>query len=265
MRDLFNRPITYLRVSVTDKCNLRCRYCMPDEGIPLKSHGEMMSFELMTKVVEAGVGLGITKVRLTGGEPLVKKGILDLVSMLRAVRGLDLLCMTTNGTLLPRFAEGLKRAGLDSVNISLDTLNPRRYEHITRGGVMALVLSGIDAALRAGLPVKINTVVLPDATDEDITTLRRFCAEKGVKHQLIRHYSLTENKSADVSFQRPYACYECNRIRLLSDGVLKPCLHSDNEIPVNPDDPAESVRKAIEAKPEKGTVCLSRSMVQIGG
>ena len=134
MYDSYNREITYLRISVTDKCNLRCRYCMPEEGVPVRRHEEFLSFEEITAVVRAAVKLGVTKVRLTGGEPLVKRGIVDLVRMVRSVEGLRHLAMTTNGTLLARFAGELKAAGLDSVNVSLDTLDPERYRHLTRGG-----------------------------------------------------------------------------------------------------------------------------------
>ena len=111
MYDSFNRRIDYLRISVTDKCNLRCRYCMPEEGVPIRRHEEFLSFEQITAVVRAAVRLGVTKVRLTGGEPLVKRGIVELVGMLRGVEGLQQLAMTTNGTLLTRYAGALKAAG----------------------------------------------------------------------------------------------------------------------------------------------------------
>ncbi|MCF7929617.1 MAG: radical SAM protein [Spirochaetales bacterium] len=265
MRDLFDREINYLRISVTDKCNLRCRYCMPAEGVPLKRHDDLISFEEITAVVEAGIGLGIRKVRLTGGEPLVRRGIVDLVSMLHRVAGIQTLAMTTNGILLDRFAGALKEAGLDSVNISLDTLDPERYHYITRIGSLEKVLSGIEAARRAGFSIKINSVVMDDTEETEIRNLRRFCREKGLVLQLINHYSLDSEKLQGYHFDRPPDCAGCNRIRLLADGTLKPCLHSDLEIPFDPKDPRESIRRTILSKPKEGTICTNRDMVGIGG
>ena len=265
MFDSFDRSITCLRVSVTDKCNLRCRYCMPEEGVPLRGHTELLSFEKLTEAVRAAVGLGITKVRLTGGEPLVRRGIVELVHMLAGIEGLAELAMTTNGTLLPRFARELRAAGLHRLNISLDTLDPARYREITRGGNLADALAGVRAALDAGFPVKINMVVLEDTTEEEIAGMRRFAQGMGARVQLIRHYSLAREKADSSRFDRPASCAECNRIRLMADGMLKPCLHSDQEIPLDFSRPGESLREAILAKPARGGVCTNRAMTQIGG
>ena len=144
-RDAFNRPISYLRVSVTDRCNLRCVYCMPEEGVPPRSHDEILRYEEIERVVRAATRLGISKVRLTGGEPLVRAGIVDLVRMLAGVPGVDDLAMTTNGTLLARFAHDLAAAGLQRVNVSLDTLRPDRFRQITRRGELSDTLAGIEA------------------------------------------------------------------------------------------------------------------------
>lgn len=160
MQDLYGREINYLRVSVTDKCNLRCVYCMPEEGVEVRSHSEFLSFEQIAEVVQAGAEIGIKKIRLTGGEPLVKRGILQLVEMIRRIKDIEHIGMTTNGTLLAKAAAGLKKAGLDSINISLDTLDPARYREITRVGSIERVLEGIEAARAEGFPVKINTVVM---------------------------------------------------------------------------------------------------------
>jgi GTP 3',8-cyclase len=265
MYDSFRRRIDYLRISVTDKCNLRCRYCMPEEGVLPRRHEDFLRHEQIVEVVRAAVGLGLTKVRLTGGEPLVKRGIVELVGMIRAVPGLRHLAMTTNGTLLARLAAGLRQAGLDSVNISLDTLEAERYRYLTRGGRIEQALEGIEAARREGFPVKINMVVLGDTSQEEIARLRQFCRDKGLALQLINHFDIASPKSQDYLFDRPPKCASCNKIRLLADGQLKPCLHSDQEIALDPADIAGSLRRTIEAKPENGCACTNRVMSQIGG
>jgi cyclic pyranopterin phosphate synthase len=265
MFDSFEREINYLRISVTDKCNLRCRYCMPEEGVPVRGHEEFLSFETLAEVVRAGVRLGLTKVRLTGGEPLVKRGIVDLVRLLRPIEGLQHLAMTTNGTLLPRYARALREAGLDSLNISLDTLDPARYRELTRGGEITDVLEGIEAARQAGFPLKINTVVLEDTAPEEIQAMRDFCATKGLTLQLINHFDLNREKQDDYRFDRPPRCAACNKIRLLADGHLKPCLHSEEEIPLDPQDIEGSLRKTIARKPRRGSARAGRSMMEIGG
>jgi cyclic pyranopterin phosphate synthase len=172
--DAYNRPISYLRISVTDRCNLRCVYCMPPEGVPWRPHEEILRYEEIEKVVRATVELGISKIRLTGGEPLVRLGIVDLVRMLSQIPGVDDLAMTTNGVLLSRYAEALVEAGLQRVNVSLDTLRPERFHRITRLGRLDDVLAGIEAARRAGLePVKINTVVVRGMNDDEVVDLAR--------------------------------------------------------------------------------------------
>ena len=172
LTDALGRSIDYLRVSVTDRCNLRCRYCMPPEGVPARPHDEILRFEEITRIVRAAAGLGVSKVRLTGGEPLVRKGIVSLVGMLRGIPGLGELAMTTNATLLERFAADLAAAGLDRVNVSLDTLDPARYAEITRGGALADALRGLEAAERAGLtPIKLNAVVQRGFNDDEVAAL----------------------------------------------------------------------------------------------
>jgi len=167
--DAFNRPISYLRVSVTDRCNLRCVYCMPPEGVPWRPHGEVLRYEEVEVVVRAAAQLGISKIRLTGGEPLVRKDLVDLVAMLARIPGIDDLAMTTNGILLARYAEELRAAGLKRVNVSLDTLRPERFRRITRLGKLSDTLEGIAAAKEAGLvPVKINAVVIRGLNDDEV-------------------------------------------------------------------------------------------------
>jgi cyclic pyranopterin phosphate synthase len=264
--DQFNREIHYLRISITDKCNLRCTYCMPEEGVPFKPHSDIMSFEKIVEVVEAAAKLGINKIRLTGGEPLVRKDVVDLVRLIKAVDGIDHLGMTTNGVLLDKLAQPLRDAGMDSVNISMDTLNPERYKEITRIGDISFTLKGIDAAIAAGFEtIKINVVVMDTTPDDEIKDMENFCADKGLTLQMINHYDLSANKKNTYKFDRPPKCAVCNRIRLTADGILKPCLHSNQEIPVNPADIISSLKQTILDKPENGSVCTNRNMIEIGG
>ena len=168
--DSFQRPINYLRISVTDRCNLRCAYCMPAGGIHWMSHQDILTYEEIYTVVRAAAELGISKIRLTGGEPLVRLGLPKLVEMLRRIDPIDDISLTTNGTLLSRYAAELKQAGLKRVNISLDTLKPDRFKVITRSGYeLSDVLAGIDAGRSAGLhPVKINMVVMAGINGDEV-------------------------------------------------------------------------------------------------
>ena len=172
LSDSFHRPVNYLRISVTDRCNLRCVYCMPPEGVPLLSHQDVLTYEEICTVAQAASELGMNKVRLTGGEPLVRAGLVKLVSMLTQIRGVDDLALTTNGVLLERFALDLVQAGLRRVNVSLDSLRGDRFAGITRVGQLEDVLRGIEAARSAGLkPVKTNTVVMRGINDDEVTDL----------------------------------------------------------------------------------------------
>ena len=270
LQDSVGREINYLRVSVTDRCNLRCEYCMPPEGVELKSHGDMLSYEEIADVVGGAVRLGIGKVRLTGGEPLVRKGAAGFVRILRDIDGLEEISMTTNGILLtPHLAVELKDVGLDRLNISLDTLDPARYRELTRGGDVEDVLRGISAAQEAGfMGTKVNMVVSPPGSREDIDMMQSFCAREGLVLQTINRFSLSKRTCDTESphdMDRPLPCEKCNRLRLTADGYLKPCLFSDVEIKVDFDNIEESIRKAVEAKPAEGTSCSERSMRQIGG
>ncbi len=164
------RVVSYLRLSVTDRCNLRCAYCMPESGIRMLPHAEILSFDEIEGILTAVAGpLGLRGIRVTGGEPLVRGGIVELVRRLARLPGVEDLSMTTNALLLPRFAAGLSAAGLGRVNISLDTLRPERYREICRGGDVEQVFAGIRAAEEAGLePVKINMVVIPGINDDEV-------------------------------------------------------------------------------------------------
>lgn len=172
MKDSFGRSITYLRLSVTELCDLRCRYCMPEDGICKKRHEDMLSEDEMILAVEAMASLGITKLRITGGEPLVKKNILSICRRAAAVPGIQELCLTTNGTRLPELAKPLREAGVRRINISLDTLDEQKYAYITRCGTLASALEGLQAALAAGFErIKINAVLIGGFNDDDIPAL----------------------------------------------------------------------------------------------
>jgi cyclic pyranopterin phosphate synthase len=258
---------------------------MPEEGVKLLDHSDIISYEQITEVAKAASRLGFSKIRITGGEPLVRKGIVDLVSMLSGIEGITMLAMTTNGTLLENFARELKTAGLTRINVSLDTLDPALYKLITRGGLLDSVLSGIEAARTAGLTVKINTVVLdgtdrallaPHAkapgtfqasisTEQGVEAVRAYAASIGADFQRIAQYHLSEIKKDYADFERPPACASCNRLRLLANGTLRPCLHSGLSIPVDFTDIEGSIQRAIGFKPARGQECGDLEVGQIGG
>ena len=266
MYDSFGRKIDYLRISVTDKCNLRCVYCMPPEGVPPLRHDEILSFEEIAAAARAAANLGITKIRLTGGEPLVRRGIANLVRMLARIPGVETLAMTTNAALLsPALARELKDAGLQRINISLDSLDPERYAALTRCGKLDEAISGIQAALSLSIPVKINMVIFPETTEEEIERMRAWCAEMGVTMQRIARYALENAKDDAHSCERPPPCSVCNRLRLTADGMLRPCLRAQIEVPFKPESAEESIRAAIAKKPEMGGTCSDRTITQIGG
>jgi cyclic pyranopterin phosphate synthase len=180
LSDTFNRNINYLRISITDRCNLRCIYCMPPDGIKSLSHNEVLRYEEILTIVKAAAELGISKIRLTGGEPLVRLGLADLVRMIANIAGIDDIALTTNGLLLRKYASTLKEAGLKRVNVSLDSLREDRYKQITRIGSLSEALDGIAAAKEAGLnPVKINMVVIQGLNDDEILDFAKLSLNKG--------------------------------------------------------------------------------------
>jgi len=178
--DSFGRSINYLRISVTDRCNLRCLYCMPPEGVPRIPHSEILSYEEIRTVVRAAAELGINRIRLTGGEPLVRAELPKLIHMLSQIEGIQELSLTTNGTILKKNALEFKQAGLSRVNVSLDTLKADKFRYITRLGALEDVLEGIKAAKEAGFePVKINTVVMRGINDDEIRDFARMTYKEG--------------------------------------------------------------------------------------
>lgn len=291
MKDTFDREITYLRVSVTDLCNLRCRYCMPD-GVCQKRHEDILSFEEIAEIVSAAAALGVRKVRVTGGEPLVRRGCVGLCAMLAAIPGIEEVDITTNGTLLPQHAEGLRDAGVKRVNISIDSLVPEKYAAITGGGELSAALDGIRAARAAGLgPLKLNCVLIGGFNDDEIPAFVELTRTRDIEvrfielmpmggrfgpeaylpgNAVLKRVPALSPLPDDGGVARLFAlpggvgrvglispvsrhfCGTCNRLRLTSEGALKPCLHSDREIRVrglHGTALTEALREAIHAKP----------------
>jgi len=185
--DSFGRRIDYLRISVTDRCNLRCVYCMPPAGVEWKAPSEILSFEEIERFAAAAVQEGISKIRLTGGEPLVRHGIVDHIRRLREITGIEAIALTTNATLLPRMAHDLAAAGLTRVNISLDTVDPEVYAQITRGGKLADALAGLDAAFEAGFdPIKINVVVVR-SLEQDLLGFAKMTFDRRIHVRFIEY------------------------------------------------------------------------------
>lgn len=327
MRDEFARDINYLRISVTDRCNLRCVYCMPSEGVALTERDRILRNEEFLAIIRAAVKTGIRKVRLTGGEPLVRKGIVDLVRGIGSISDIDDIALTTNGVLLPQFAYPLKKAGLKRVNISLDTLKPERFREITRNGDLDQVWSGIRAARRVGLkPIKLNVVVMRGFNDDEIMDFVNLTKKLPLHVRFIELMPigasdswandkmitvpeimsiitaggttleaakpLTGNGPARyfrvpgavgtvgfISAISDHFCANCNRLRLTSEGQLRPCLQSPVEVDLrtplrtgqSEDELAELFRGTVALKPEKHTMVTegwhenTRTMSQIGG
>ncbi len=291
--DNFGREISYLRVSITDRCNYRCIYCQSEKEFEFIPHQEILRFEEIVEIVQEAVNLGVTKVRITGGEPLVREGIVDFIRHLRKINKLEDISLTTNGFFLPEYAEKLKDAGLNRVNISLDSLQEEKYKKITRGGSLEKALKGIDSALKAGLlPIKINTVLIRGINDDEVEdfvrlTLERplnirfiefmpsgeeeinefedkFISVQEIKEKLIKKYLLNPIKISTANGPAKYYqikggqgtigfitalsqhfCKTCNRIRLTSEGKLRPCLFSNKEIDIK-----KAIRKLARDKNE---------------
>ena len=221
--DSFQRPINYLRISVTDRCNLRCIYCMPEGEISPLSHRDILTYEEIRTVVEAAAELGIKKVRLTGGEPLVRLGLTDLIRMLAEIDAIDDISLTTNGALLGHYAAELKSAGLHRVNVSLDTLKPDRFESITRtrGRSLSDVLRGIDTAMSVGLnPVKLNMVVMAGINDDEVLDFAARTIDDGWHVRFIELMPVTDGGTAASLFVPAGDI----RKRLEVVGELEPCL-----------------------------------------
>ncbi len=314
MKDRFDREITYLRVSVTDLCNLRCLYCMPD-GVCRVRHEDILSFEEITEIVTAAAELGIYKIRVTGGEPLVRRDCAELCRMIAAVPGIREIDITTNGTLLSRYAADLKAAGVTRVNISLDSLDPEKYARITGGGSLSDALAGVEAAEAAGLmPLKLNVVLIGGFNDDEIPAFVELTRERPLELRFIELMpmggcfgreaylpgsavlervpaleELPDNGGVARLYRLPggrgrvglisplsrHFCASCNRLRLTSEGHLKPCLHSGQEISVrglHGEELRRTLCAAIREKPRMHGVLdaehpsgAGRAMHTIGG
>jgi len=273
LADSFGRPITYLRLSVVDRCNLRCFYCMPEEGVQKRHRRDLLRLEEYVEVARAARDLGIHKIRITGGEPLVRRGVVRIIRRVCALDGVRTVAMTTNGTRLAKYASVLKEAGLARVNVSLDSLRPETYERITRGGRLASALEGIDAALAVGLPVKINVVLLAGINDGEVVDFADYGRRQGVEIRFIEQMSLGAEgpyvsekcvlealervhrmtplggerqdahirryrwDEAVIGFISPRSgsfCSGCNKLRLTTAGELRACLASSAHVALLP-------------------------------
>ena len=316
LTDKFHRTVDYLRISVTDRCNLRCIYCMPSEGVRHVEHRDILSYEEITRIVRVASGLGVRKVRITGGEPLARKHISRLIASIREVPWIDDLSLTTNGVLLEHYASELAGAGLHRINVSLDSLKPERYREITRGGDIYRVIKGIEAAEKAGLmPIKINMVPIRGFNGDEIGEFagitrdtpyhvrfiefmpiggrelwspEKYIATDEIKASVERIGSLYPVRMRKIGPARYFRfgdapgvigfisalthhfCGDCNRLRITSDGKLRPCLFSETEIDLKPalrssstpsDKEIERLLKlAIEIKPERHMLDKSREL-----
>jgi cyclic pyranopterin phosphate synthase len=239
---------------------------MPEQGVDLMKHEDILRFEEIMEVVYEAVQLGVNKVRITGGEPLVRKGILNLVEMLAKTKGITDLGLTTNGILLKEFALPLKNAGLHRVNVSLDTLNPEKYRQITRGGDVQKVLEGIEAAIEAGLfPVKINCVIRTSPDEPDALQIRKYGEMHGLSVRYIREMDLENGEFYVVHGGSGGDCTRCNRLRLTANGYIKPCLFNDLEFSIRKHGARKALELALEQKPACGTVNYNGEFYNIGG
>ncbi len=317
MKDSFNRDIKYLRISVTELCNLRCQYCMPEEGIPKKSHESMLRNEDMVSIAKAAASLGIEKIRITGGEPLVKRGIVQLCKDISSINGIEELCLTTNGIMLENMAQPLKDAGVTRINLSLDTLKADKYKKITRTGCFEEFMKGYNALKEAKFDkVKINVVLIKGFNDDEIEDFVELTRNEDIEVRFIEMMPIGRDLKFDfgeympceevlkkvpelegeeevsgvaelyklpdgegrVGLIKPISCdfcESCNKIRITSDGKIKPCLHLEKEYNIkglNFEEMTEVLKTAIFEKPERreelGHGQLSqagRNMNQIGG
>jgi cyclic pyranopterin phosphate synthase len=239
---------------------------MPAEGVPHMDHKEILSFDEIVDVVKFGVSIGINKVRLTGGEPLVRRGIVDLVRMIWNVKGITDLSMTTNAILLDKYAVDLKEAGLQRLNISLDTLDAEKFKEVSRGGDINQVFNGIAAAKKAGLtPIKINCVIWESSKEENAQAVAKYCENNDLKIRFIHQMNLKTGEFSVVEGGDGGNCKQCNRLRLTASGDIKPCLFSDLSYNVRKLGVEEAFNQAIGNKPKVGTYNKSGDFYNIGG
>ncbi len=253
MTDSFDRIINYLRISVTDLCNLRCKYCMPKDGVSLIKRTDILSLEEISNFAKYAVDNGINKIRLTGGEPLVRRDIISLVVMIGQIQGLKDFAMTTNGSFLEKYAQPLKDAGLNRINISLDTLNKNKFKEITRGGNLKYVLRGIKKAIEVDLtPIKLNCVITNSPNEKDAIDVAKFAKENNCEVRYIRRMNIKTGAFWQVIGGDGGDCKNCNRIRLSSNGNLFPCLFNDTSYSIRELGYEKAFQLAIQNKPLSG-------------
>jgi len=240
--DSHGRHLNYLRISVTDRCNLRCIYCMPSEGVPKEKHDEILTYEELFRLARIGIGLGIEKIRLTGGEPLLRKGICDFLPRLTAIPGLRDLSITTNGVFLCDHAAEIKAAGIKRINVSLDSLKPERYEKITRFDRFHQVLAGIDAARKLGFyPIKLNVVVIQGVNDDEIPDF--------VKLSLDHPYHIRF-----IEYMPMGVCASRNSFHYISNGTLKKAVGRIGELIRVPRGPFDGPAERYKIKGARGEI-----------
>jgi len=239
---------------------------MPEDGINMLSHKDILSYDEITEVVKTAVDLGIDKVRITGGEPLVRKNIEILIKQIADIDGIKDLGLTTNGILLPQYAEKLKQAGLKRVNISLDTVDPERFAQITRGGDIKQIFEGIKAAQKAGLnPVKINSVVFNKNDQETRNQLKKFAADNNLELRFIQQMNLDSGEFSVVEGGSGGDCSLCNRLRLTANGYIKPCLFDESGWNIREVGIKQAILEAVNHKPKEGSICHNHKFYNIGG
>jgi cyclic pyranopterin phosphate synthase len=239
---------------------------MPEGGVPLLKHTDILSYEEISEIVRFVVNRGVNKIRLTGGEPLIRRDITTLVRMISEVGGVEDFSMTTNGIMLERYAKDLKKTGLHRVNVSLDTLNADKFRKITRFGDVSSVIKGIYEADEAGLsPIKINMVLSQWTTENDKNDLREFCSKHGYELRFIHQMNLAEGEFSIVEGGHGGDCKNCNRLRLTADGKLKPCLFSNQSYDVREYGIEKALDKALANKPLTGTKNDTCNFHSIGG
>ncbi len=239
---------------------------MPEEGIKLLRHEDILTFDEIVDFIKVAVELGVKKVRITGGEPLVRKGIVDLVKMISSIPGIDDLSMTTNGVLLSGFAQPLWNAGIRRINVSLDTLNAEKFKVLTRGGNINQVIEGLHTAKTVGFnPIKINCVIEKSTDNSDADQVAKFAQSNGFEIRYIPKMSLNDGVFGLVEGGDGGNCASCNRLRLTANGYLKPCLFSDLGFNVRELGAREAIFRAVGLKPEKGTQNTYGEFYSIGG
>ena len=239
---------------------------MPEEGVTILQHKDILSFDEIVEFTKVAVSLGVTKVRLTGGEPLVRKGIVDLVRLIAEIPGIDDLSMTTNAILMTQFASPLWDAGLRRINVSLDTIDPEKFHKITRGGDINSVLAGLVQAKSVGFnPIKLNCVIEKSSSEPDAIAVKEFAKNNGFDVRFIPQMNLEKGIFGQVEGGEGGNCSSCNRLRLTANGLVKPCLFSDLGYSVRELGAKEAIMQAIGFKPESGSHNFEGKFYNIGG